>query len=71
MQWHTHRPYETTTDPVITKGPEVMPNTEMQHEKTPQGYRPASRPCSTLTNAQTTPSTENTSSSSLTKLNYI
>ena len=34
--------------------------------KLPQHYRPASRPCWMLTNANTTPSTENTSSSSLT-----
>ena len=25
MQWRTHRPYETTADPVFAKGPEVMP----------------------------------------------
>ena len=53
-----HRPYETTADPVIAKGPEVMPDTVTQQQKT-------------LTNAKTTSSTENTSSSSLTKLNYI
>ena len=35
-QWCTHRPYETTADPVIAKGPEVMPDTVTQHQKTPQ-----------------------------------
>ena len=44
VQWRTHRPYETTADPVIAKGPEVMPDTVTQRQKTPQRYRPASRP---------------------------
>ena len=30
MQWRTHRPFETTADPVIAKGPEVMPDTITQ-----------------------------------------
>ena len=40
-----YRPHETTADPVITTGPEVMPDTVTQRQKTPQCYRPASRPC--------------------------
>ena len=35
VQWHTHCPYETTTDPVITKGPEVMLETVTQCRKIP------------------------------------
>ena len=30
VQWRTHCPFETTPDPVITKGPEVMPDTVTQ-----------------------------------------
>ena len=30
MQWGTHHPFETTADPVIAKGPEVMPDTVTQ-----------------------------------------
>ena len=30
MQWRTYRPFETTADPVIAKGPEVMPDTITQ-----------------------------------------
>ena len=71
MQWGAHHPFETTADPVIAKGPDVMPNTVTQWQKMPQCYRPPNRPCWMLTNVKATPSTENTSSSSLTKLNYI
>ena len=32
VQWRTHRPYETTADPMIATGPEVMPDTVTQHQ---------------------------------------
>ena len=30
---------------LLTKGPEVMPDTVTQRQKMPQCYRPAGRPC--------------------------
>ena len=30
VQWHRHRPFETTAEPVIAKGPEVMLDTVTQ-----------------------------------------
>lgn len=71
MQWHTHHLFKTTADPVMAKSPGVTPNTATQPREMPQHYRATSRPRWTLTNANTTPSTENTCSPSLTKLNYI
>ena len=64
-------PRDNTADLVIAKSPGVMPNTVMDARILPHCYRPASRLCWMLTHAETRPSTENTSSSSLTKLNYI
>ena len=42
VQWRTHHHYDTTDEPVIAKGPEVMPDTVTQRQKTLQRYRPAS-----------------------------
>jgi len=70
IQWRTHHHFETTTDTVIAKGPEVMPDTVARKCHSTTGLLADHAECSQL-NAKTTPSTENTSSSSLTKLNYI
>ena len=65
MQWRMHHPFETTADPVIAKGPEVMPDTVTQHYR----LEDHAECLQTLRLCQI--NTENTSSSSLTKLKYI
>ena len=33
VQWRTHRPFKTTAEPVIAKGPEVTRDTVTQRQK--------------------------------------
>mgnify|MGYP006973429062 CR=1 FL=1 len=56
--------HDSSNQPSYTEQNKIV----MQHQKTPQQYRPASRPHWMLTNAKSTPSIKNTSSSLLTNL---